>query len=144
MYLFACTSFVPFRTPLKGSSKRTLFAQVSLLGIRLDKQMSPSKRRPIILHHLHTIKHELAVSHFSAHDKLFYWATFTLTFYGFLQASEYTAPPPTHYDPQYTLALSDISRIRHAVYHHQPKTLNQPVWQTSNSFMELFEVCHTG
>ena len=42
-------------------------------------------------------------------DKAFYWAAFTLAFYGFLRASEYTSPTPTHFIRQRHLLRENVT-----------------------------------
>ena len=72
-----------------------------------DKKL---KRRPITISLLRSIKLELSRD-FSLHphDKLLYWAAFTLAFYGFLRASEYTSPTHRHYDQSRHLLCQDIT-----------------------------------
>lgn len=77
------------------------------VGIRRTKGDSPRRRNPITLAILHIIKQELACSHLPSGDKLLYWAAFTLAFYGFLRASEYTAPTSSTYSSQVHPCLTD-------------------------------------
>ena len=64
---------------------------------------------PITIPLRHRLKAQLA-SHASirGHDKLLFWAAFTLAFYGFLRASEFTAPTGSTFDPSTHLAPTDI------------------------------------
>lgn len=62
-----------------------------------------------MLHHLRTIKFQLSKSHLSSLDKLAYWAAFSLAFYGFLRASEFTAPSPSWYSSTEHLTVGDVS-----------------------------------
>ena len=78
-------------------------------GIRRTKGDAPKKRSPITLDILHTIKQEMARSHLPVSDRLLYWAAFTVAFYGFLRASEYTAPTSTTYCSRTHLCHRDIT-----------------------------------
>ena len=78
-------------------------------GIRRTKGDAPKKRSPITLDILHTIKQEMARSHLPVSDRLLYWAALTVAFYGFLGASEYTAPTSTTYCSRTHLCHRDIT-----------------------------------
>ena len=79
-------------------------------GIRRCTGDKKLKRRPITISLLRSIKLELSRD-FSLHphDKLLYWTAFTLAFYGFLRASEYTSPTHRHYDQSRHLLRQDIT-----------------------------------
>ena len=77
-------------------------------GIRRSGKSNSRSRLPITVAHLHTIKCQLASSSYSSHDKLLYWAAFTLAFYGFLRASEYCCPTRKKYKMAKHLLLSDV------------------------------------
>ena len=77
-------------------------------GIRRSERKSSKSRLPLTISHLHAIKRQLSISRFSPHDKLLYWAAFTLAFYGFLRASEYSCPTKTKYKRSHQLLLEDV------------------------------------
>ena len=67
-------------------------------AIRRHSGDNKLNRLPITLQLLHVMKRELSRKQSLAPlDKALFWAAFTLAFYGFLWASEYTSPSPTHY-----------------------------------------------
>lgn len=79
-------------------------------GIRRSTEVSTFKREPITIALLRSVKTELSRdSSLHPQDKLLYWAAFTLAFYGFLRASEYTSPTHHHYDHRRTLLRKDIT-----------------------------------
>ena len=79
-------------------------------GIRRYKGDRRLKRQPITISLLRSIKFELSRdSSLHPHDKLLYWAAFTLAFYGFLHASEYTSPTHSHYDKSRHLLCLDVT-----------------------------------
>ena len=82
------------------------------IGIKRSKCEAPGKRSPVTLDLLRTIKQELRQADFPDKDKRLYWAAFTLAFYGFLRASEYTAPSQHSYNPGYT-SNTEISPSMH-------------------------------
>ena len=51
-----------------------------------------------------------------------YWAAFVLAFYGFLRASEYTAPTASRFDPRVHLSVKDITVCPESITLH----LNDP------------------
>ena len=81
-------------------------------GIRRSRRDAPRVRSPITLHILRTLQRQLGHSDIPAQDKLLYWAAFTLGFFGFLRASEYSAPSHHHHNPTRTLTLRDLS-VKH-------------------------------
>ena len=85
------------------------------LAIKREQPSSKRKRLPILTPHLQAIKHQLSISSLTSHDKLTYWAAFTLAFYGFCRVSEFTSPSPSHFDPSIHLSLSDISHTPHSL-----------------------------
>lgn len=78
-------------------------------AIRRSDIHKPRQRHPITLQLLQTIKEELSLSHLPSRDKLMYWAAFTLAFYGFLRASEYTSPTSSRFNPSLHLSARDIT-----------------------------------
>ena len=79
-------------------------------AIRRHDRDNQCSRLPITLQLLHVIKRELSHKQSLASvDKAIFWAAFTLAFYGFLRASEYTSPSPTHYLRQLHLLRQDIT-----------------------------------
>ena len=78
-------------------------------AIRCSDTHKARKRHPITLPLLRTIKAELSQSSLPSRDKLMYWAAFVLAFYGFLRASEYTAPTASCFDPRVHLSVKDIT-----------------------------------
>lgn len=78
-------------------------------AIRRSDRHTSKKRYPITLPLLRTIKEELSRSDLPSRDKLTYWAAFTLAFYGFLRASEYTTPSSTSFNPTAHLLARDIT-----------------------------------
>ena len=78
-------------------------------AIRRSGMTTSKKRQPITLPLLKTIKTELSHANLPSQDKLAYWAAFTLAFYGFLRASEYTAPSTRCFNPGVHLLVKDIT-----------------------------------
>ena len=67
-------------------------------------------RHPITISLLQFIKTSIFHRHrLPFHDRLLFWAAFTLAFYGFLRASEYTSPTPSHYNRHLHLLKKDIT-----------------------------------
>ena len=67
-------------------------------------------RHPITLQLLHVMKRELSRKQSLAPlDKALFWVAFTLAFYSFLQASEYTSPSSTDYLRQLHLLRKDVT-----------------------------------
>ena len=65
---------------------------------------------PITIPILCSIKANLSHRHhMPSQDRQLFWAAFTLTFYGFLRASEYTSPTPTRYNRRLHLLKKDIT-----------------------------------
>lgn len=87
-------------------------------GIRRCDAHKTRRRHPITLPLLRTIKGELARSATHSRDKLAYWAAFTLAFYGFLRASEYTAPSAARHDPRCHLLVEDTTISTNSVQLH--------------------------
>ncbi len=62
-----------------------------LTGIKRTSKATRQPRQPVTISTLKLIKHSLNTL-YPAHDRHMLWAACTLAFYGFLRASEYTAP----------------------------------------------------
>jgi len=78
------------------------------IGIRHTGRSTNMARLPITIPLLRVIKQQLSTSTFPAQVKLLYWAAFTLAFYGFLRASEYSCPTQSKFTNTRHL-LRDIS-----------------------------------
>ena len=79
-------------------------------AIRRHKGDRTPTRHPITLPLLRAIKTELSNrDSLVSSDKALYWAAFTLAFYGFLRASEYTSPTPTHFIRQLHLLRENVT-----------------------------------
>jgi hypothetical protein len=77
-----------------SSTSRTIWQ----IPLKRHPYLCTAIRLPITLHVLQVIKQELSRKQsFASLDNGLFWAAFTLVFYGFLHASEYTSPNPTHY-----------------------------------------------
>ena len=79
------------------------------IGIRRSGRSTNTTRLPITIPLLRVIKHQLSTSTLPAQAKLLYWAAFTLAFYGFLRASEYSCPTHSKFTNTRHLLLRDIS-----------------------------------
>ena len=67
------------------------------------------KRKPITISLLHSLKTSLSHRRqLRSHDRHLFWAAFTLAFYGFLRASEYTSSTPAQYNRYLHLLRKDI------------------------------------
>lgn len=87
-------------------------------GIRRSSKKKTRSRLPITIPLLHTIKRQLSTSALTAQDKLLYWAAFTLAFYGFLRASEYSYPTKRKYRHSSHLLLRDLAVKKHSISIH--------------------------
>ena len=63
--------------------------QLVCRGIRRQQGDQQRTRLPITVNYLRTLKEQLRVSYYTAHEQRMLWASFTLAFYGFLRISEY-------------------------------------------------------
>ncbi len=79
-----------------------------LTAIRRSSARKPLQRHPITPTLLVTLKTQLHQSDLASRDRAMFWAAFTLAFYGFLRASEYTLPSSRHLNPRYRLSWSSI------------------------------------
>ena len=82
-----------------------------LRGIKrgIGNQLRKPPRLPITITALHFIQSAIKSSLLSAHDQDMLWSACCLAFFGFLRASEFTAPSPSNYLPGCTLLVSDIN-----------------------------------
>lgn len=82
----------------------------TLRGIKRlqGEQFSRPRRSPITVMHLRKIFTFLRSSQLNSHDRLMYWATCTLAFFGLLRVSEYACPRIRAYDQRLNLMYSDI------------------------------------
>ena len=87
-------------------------------GIRRSCSKKARTRQPITIPLLHSIKRQLSNSSLTAQDKLLYWAAFTLAFYGFLRASEYSYPTKRKYRNSSHLLLNDVTINKHSISVH--------------------------
>ncbi len=78
-------------------------------GIRRSLRKKARTRSPITFSNLRALKSQLSLSTFSSHDKLLYWAAFTLAFYGFLRVSEYSCPTTSKFDKAKHLLRDDVT-----------------------------------
>ena len=78
-------------------------------AIRRSQSTPPKKRQPITVSLLKIIENELFWSNFPSRDKSAYSAAFTLAFYGFLRASEYTTPSSSQYSSTTHLTVRDVT-----------------------------------
>ena len=91
-------------------TKEAPLLQYLCTAIRRSKGDKTQTRHPITLPLLRAIKTELSNREsLVSCDKALYWAAFTLAFYGFLRASEYTAPNPTHFKKQLHLLRENVT-----------------------------------
>ncbi len=102
-------------------------------GICRSTKVSTLKRKPITyLSLLRSMEIELSYdSSLHPQDKLLYWAAFTLTFYGFLRASEYPSPTRHHYDHRRTLLRRDITLTNNSMKVYIKVKKTDQYWQTA-------------
>ena len=91
-------------------TKETPLLHYLCTAIRRHKGDKTQTRHPITLPLLRVIKTELRNREsLVSCDKSLYWAAFTLAFYRFLRASEYTSPTPTHFIRQLHLLRENVT-----------------------------------
>ena len=78
-------------------------------GGGIGNQPRKPPRLPITITALRFIQSAIKSSLLSTYDKVILWSACCLAFFGFLWASEFTAPLPNSYLPGCTLLISDIN-----------------------------------
>ena len=88
-----------------------LHLKLLLRGIKWGIGDQPQKppRLPITITTLRFIQSAIKSSLLSTYDQVMLWSACFLAFFGFLWASEFTAPLPSNYLPGCTLLVSDIN-----------------------------------
>ena len=81
-------------------------------GIKREKgARAKSKRKPITIPLLKTLKQALRLSSFSNYDQKMLWSAFTTAFFGFLRASEFCSPSQSSFDASRTLLVRDVTLL---------------------------------
>ena len=102
----------------KDPTRDTSLLSYLCIGIRRSGRSTNKARLPITIPLLRVIKQQLSISALPSQAKLLYWAAFTLAFYGFLRASEYSCPTQSKFTKNRHLLLSDISLTKDSLSAH--------------------------